>query len=119
EGFHATAGCSFKAKIDPCTVGGMKFIQPDQGNNLSTLSVYPNPASTTCIVSIELSNEVSANIFIMDMYGREVQSIEKNKLMRKGSYRFNLDISRLQAGIYYIVLQDSAKSYREKLVLSR
>lgn len=89
----------------------------EQGRALSFI-LYPNPASPSDKVSINLSgvakgSEVQLKVF--DVTGR--QSICKTLVDGASSNVFDLELSELSAGVYFVTAVSGDKSYRQKLVV--
>jgi hypothetical protein len=79
------------------------------GNELTELSIYPNPAND--FVSIELDE--SSEILIVDLQGKQV-------LRQVGQIGVNtLDLSIVSNGTYFIELEKAGRKLRQKLVVSQ
>ena len=78
--------------------------------NAGTISLYPNPATNK--VSVEIpSNIASGTIIVYDMIGKVVktESFEKS-----GSH--NLDIAKLEQGLYIVTVTSGNDTYVAKLI---
>jgi hypothetical protein len=81
----------------------------------ASLSMYPNPA--TSVVSLQYTNDAmgSSVIKIYDASGKLIKSVPFWK--SENTYKHNLEISRLNRGLYYIeVKTGSAIAMQSKLV---
>lgn len=79
------------------------------GNELTELSIYPNPAND--FVSIELDE--SSDILVVDLQGKQV-------LRQVGQIGVNtLDLSTVCNGTYFIELEKEEVKVRQKLVVSQ
>jgi hypothetical protein len=79
-----------------------KVNETESGSGIAML-VYPNPASHTATITINLDYFVTnATINIYDLFGRKVGNILENGNLEKGSHIFNFNINDLSSGAYYI-----------------
>jgi hypothetical protein len=79
------------------------------GNELTKLSIYPNPANDFVSIKLDESNE----ILVVDLQGKKV-------LRQVGQIGVNtLDLSTLSRGTYFIELEQEGAKVRQKLVVSQ
>jgi hypothetical protein len=85
-------------------------------DRLSIHSIYPNPASDFTFVRIDLESASDIRLNLTDLTGKLVW---KNDYGYKnaGSHRFELQVSELPSGIYFVEIQASGISKTEKLVV--
>jgi hypothetical protein len=89
------------------------FQQPEQGGFVTTIEpafstrykVYPNPASAS--VSIELTTEKATDLSIR-LYTSDGKPLLQQRQSVNGFTKTTLDVSRLPAATYYLVLYDPA-----------
>ncbi len=78
----------------------------------NTIVLSPNPANG--IVNIYLNKSSSSSIYLMDLSGRQMQTIETEK----GQDHYQMILSDYASGIYFIkVVQDGNLIQNEKLVI--
>ncbi len=65
-------------------------------------STYPNPVVNVLTVNIEVPEAYDSQLFLVDAQGRMLQRREAE--LRGGNNQFQLDVSRLQSGIYFVQL---------------
>jgi hypothetical protein len=65
------------------------------------LSLYPNPASNEVTVAFNLSEPDRVRIELFDELGRKQQEIASG-MLEQGKHTFNMDVSRLIPGPYYL-----------------
>jgi len=83
---------------------GSSFLDADKSiSNLENLRVYPNPANDELNISIEIGADVMLTLDILDMTGKSVMNVDMDP--RKSS-TLRLDIHDLEAGMYFIRLND-------------
>ncbi len=85
--------------------------QAELGNNIS---IYPNPTSDA--VWIRSSELNIAKVVIYDITGREVLERVYNGEMSKN---LQINIPKLQNGVYLIQVQCGSRTYKEKLVVGK
>lgn len=91
--------------VDPLTVG------IEEASSLNNLSTYPNPA--TDAIKVDLRNiSKSVNIRIVDLSGRVIQ--ERNNVNAGNIESF--DISELESGFYFMILNDGKDQKVEKFI---
>ena len=82
--------------------------------SLDELSIYPNPATNQVSVDLRSVSE-RVEIKILDISGKEVVS---RKRTNSGSIE-TLDISNLNSGFYFMILNDGAKQRIEKIIVNK
>ncbi|HKR04103.1 MAG TPA: peptidoglycan DD-metalloendopeptidase family protein [Bacteroidia bacterium] len=106
EGFIATDGCEFLARIDNCTVGGTKYEEQSLENDRKNFSVkiFPNPFSTGSTLEIDIARDEIISVAIYDLTGRSIKTISENRSLLKGNHKFSIDGSGLQQGMYQCII---------------
>ncbi len=89
------------------TVNGLALISP---NRIKQYSIYPNPANNW--LNIESEEEIRS-IRIYNLLGEEVLKLEI------GNLDYQVDVSRLQSGIYYVKVTTVSREFKEKVVILR
>jgi hypothetical protein len=82
---------------------------------LNGLSVSPNPTMGNTIIAYSLSDNNNVKITVRDLSGREVMSVVNEK-MGAGSYEKSIDMSSLNAGVYFVEYTAGDKVYTSKLI---
>jgi nitrate reductase cytochrome c-type subunit len=72
-------------------------------NDFNPLSIYPNPASE--LVNISSPQAIDAELIITDINGRSV-------FMNTFNSNIQVDISKLESGIYFVKVYNQEKSYK-------
>lgn len=75
----------------------------------SNVSMYPNPAKNQVTISLDNTDEIIANINVIDVLGKQVIRLNKVNEITK-----LIDISSLNSGIYFIEIET-----QNKLVVKR
>ena len=101
----------------PNTQSEVTFERGNEKDGLAAMYVYPNPANTTAVATIETTNKAQGNLVIADLDGRILKSIDTNIKMEPGDYSWRFDISELPSGIYLVIFkQIGAAALTSKLV---
>ena len=80
---------------------------------ISGMLVYPNPLTSDSHLELNLTESTEVNVFVYDVTGKVVANVYNGELPA-GINKLKLDISNLEAGIYYttIVSKDSNKTLK-------
>jgi extracellular elastinolytic metalloproteinase len=79
------------------------------------IAVFPNPANNMVNVAIQMTNRGDATLSLVSMDGRIMS--EQNLELDGQPQLLPVDVSRLQAGMYYVKVQSGLATYVEKLVI--
>jgi len=86
-------------------------------NYFEISSVYPNPFNSATNIEVLInSNNENTSLCIVDITGREVQTIFNEK-METGRYLFNWNSNQSPSGIYFSVLKTNNSIKTKKLML--
>ncbi len=105
------------AIIDSTITGtSVNYIRPAQNN----LTIYPNPVKDKTILSYELSSAGYTSIYITDVSGRKIATIE-NGWQEQGRHStgFSALHNDLSPGLYFVVLKNNASVLTQKMVVGR
>lgn len=92
------------------TLVGLNEVAEEKG-----LSVYPNPAKDKIELNYHLSKTSPVVAEVYDIKGSKVQT-ESRGIQLAGDQKLAIDISKLAAGTYTVVLQSSGKAVTTKFV---
>jgi len=85
---------------------------------LTVGQVFPNPmVGSTANIRVDSPKETEAIVRFMDQMGREVMMIESD--LNVGDNLLQLNISRLPAGTYFVMVQVEGKVIPRRLVVPR
>ena len=85
---------------------------------LTFTKIYPNPAKD--VINIEYINHIDAKVRIslVDANGNMIQVLQDMKEVNSGMNLFKADISKVQSGLYMIVLEsDSGEQIMQKIII--
>ncbi|MEQ8910394.1 MAG: M43 family zinc metalloprotease [Vicingaceae bacterium] len=85
--------------------------------SVSDMFVFPNPASQTASLKVFQNKAVGqADIYMTDLLGKKVKSIYSGSMGNK-EYRFELDLSDLEQGVYLVNIRSEKGMKTQKLVV--
>jgi hypothetical protein len=84
---------------------------------LSNLTIYPNPASETAVISFDNTLGNSFDIQLIDQLGRVIMS--HNNIQSIGSNMVNVDLTNLSDGIYSIQLKSDQNTISKRLIVRK
>lgn len=98
------------------TTGQIGFEEQELSN--SNISIYPNPTYTGKInISINAPGEKTIDLSISNMIG---QVVYNNRIqMTSGNHVYNIDLTSLENGIYFVKLQDNNDSFTRKIIINK
>jgi hypothetical protein len=94
-------------------VAGVEEMSMEQLDAI--FQIYPNPATTTTTVSINLTKESTVALRMTDMSGKEITARDFNVM--SGSSTIDLNTSALDAGIYLIELTLNNEKLVKRLII--
>ena len=88
-------------------------------NNLSQIDdlvqVYPNPATTTVSVSLQIKEQSDVTISVTDIAGKEISS--KNYGQMNGASVITINTSNTPAGVYFVNVKMNNAITQKKVII--
>jgi hypothetical protein len=81
--------------------------------NPISLSIYPNPVSENLFIQFEALNSGSMDINILNSQGQIVYENHQD-IINERAISTNIDISKLQKGVYILQLKDEVGNTQQK-----
>jgi len=78
----------------------------DELSAINNAIVYPNPLTDNAILSVELANETTMEVVIMNANGQLVQTIASGSF-EAGKHQLAIDATTFAQGLYYTVIRTS------------
>ncbi len=78
--------------------------------------IFPNPLSGTGTLTISLNQSGNLVIEITNIVGQKVMSLDKG-FVNSGAQQFTIDVSRLQAGVYFYTIKLNDQKYTNNMVV--
>ncbi|GAA3950229.1 T9SS type A sorting domain-containing protein [Chitinophaga oryziterrae] len=97
------------------TVAARQAVTMVKEASMTTLKVYPNPASSYVIISYELKTAGVVLIEIANMHGEVVKTAKVNA--QSGAQRLNVTLNGLTSGIYMVRMAANNNVETKKLVV--
>jgi len=81
---------------------------------VAAVKVFPNPVVNNLFVQLQgLDSQTPTYIQLMNLQGGLVQAVKAGNI---ANYQQSIDISKLTAGIYFVVIQNGSNVFREKII---
>ena len=81
----------------------------------TAIKIYPNPATDQITVEVSMEADNDVQVSIMDAAGRV--AVQSNRTMSKGDNQIQMDLSRLNNGIYFVQVRNGELVKTRKLVV--
>ncbi len=86
-------------------------------NQNGSIVIYPNPIHEEATFEYSLENNELVSVEIIDLQGKIVQTVFKNKELPQGNYKQNINVSNLvSSGIYILKFSSSKGSESIKII---
>lgn len=128
-GFHAVVGSDFIAKIRDCTELAPEFnsetpaesriasLDNTPGIVNTELSVYPNPASYTTSIKLDLQESGALSLQLLNQSGQIVKKVAEHHHQDKGTYHYQLNTGDFTPGFYLVQMQNGKNRITKKLII--
>ena len=84
---------------------GPGFISLTDRGLMNSYSVYPNPTENRATVGFELQENSLVSISLIDISGKEVKVLYKDKVVLRGKQTIEINIAEVPSGIYFCKVQ--------------
>jgi Secretion system C-terminal sorting domain len=122
----ATAGYSYvrytvydSLNVNDSTQFSIRYNSPvginELNKNLSSFSLYPNPANDHAVVSIQSTQAFDSKLKLYNTLGELVS--EKQVALTEGKNTIELNLENQPAGIYFVNIQSGNSSSTRKLII--
>ncbi|MEI6766645.1 MAG: S8 family serine peptidase [Bacteroidota bacterium] len=93
---------------------GLSHYTPQ--SDAPAMSVYPNPASTGTLITVNLPHSAQGNISIVDGFGKVITTVKSGSL-NAGAQTFTVNTVDFPAGFYYVRLSADDIQISQKLAV--
>lgn len=80
------------------------------------LNIFPNPAKSNVQISVMLTTDSQVSVNIIDKQGNDVQQI-KAEQAKAGLFTKTVDVSKLNAGLYFVKVKAGNESALQRLIV--
>ena len=80
-------------------------------NDLSEITIYPNPSNDILNIDLSSANEVVQSIFLVDITGKLIQTIDVLE-----NTNISLNVSSLASGLYHVMISSASNSIVRQVV---
>lgn len=87
-------------------------VQENQSRTSGMVSLHPNPARRSALLTVFQANEASCGLYLYDLAGRRIAIVHQG-LLTAGSHDFKICCTDLSPGVYIIRIE-SGKSFLSK-----
>ena len=88
-------------------------------NSVQINSLYPNPANSFVNLAFTSLNGGATSVSVTDVTGRTVYAEEQTTDLAPGKYERFIDVSSLDAGIYFLVLKTVEETTTQKFIVEK
>lgn len=111
---NGTYTTSEKTSINLLTLIGLNDVE----NNISSITVYPNPVKDIATLDITLSESSTATIQVVDLMGRTVIDLG-TKSFKAGQSSIELNTTNLLNGMYFVKINSNNGVATKKITVSK
>ena len=80
----------------------------DMPSHVSTISLYPNPATDAVNLTYSLNNAATVSFEIHDIIGQNIQNVKPTELSQ-GDYRTTINTADFVNGVYFVAVKENGK----------
>ena len=115
QGNFRTAALTWTAPDSTALSLGHRQKAKDKHNSIESLSISPNPATTSATVHFEHTQAGNVRVWVQDLAGAERAVVLQQTHLGTGPQNLTLPLNQLQPGLYLVVVQ--SKGGREHIRL--
>ena len=82
------------------------------------MPIYPNPASNQVTIEMLITQDADVSLELLDARGRLIKTILPTQSLASGLYTYDVDISQIQAGTYFVRMRNGDVDVVNKLIIS-
>lgn len=83
------------------------------------LAIYPNPTENLVNINFSLTTNTNVNAGLYNITGQEVKELITNTKLQTDKYKYQISLSDVSAGIYFIKLTIEGKTSTTKLCITK
>ena len=118
EAFLCATGVGFDMNnIAEVFLDNNKVCKNLVGEAVVLLPIYPNPASNQVTIEMLITLDADVSLELMDARGRLIKTILPTQSLASGLYTYDVDISQIQAGTYFVRMRNGDVDVVNKLII--
>ena len=90
----------------------------DVSSAISGISLFPNPAKNNAVITIDLVQNETISINVVDVMGRQVHNESMNEI-QAGTHTINLNTENWANGVYNVNISTANGTTSRKLVVAK
>jgi hypothetical protein len=106
------------AESGKIAVSGVNNTRVDELKNISSFTMYPNPAQSNVTFKFSIARTAETTINIMDITGRIVKEVVKENFV-SGMNSVTVDIADLNNGFYFVNIQSLQGRKTSRILISK
>jgi len=103
--------------LDSTLLTSTAIFQVPKNQQVTALSVFPNPVATTAFIEYELAENTHVQVSLMDVFGRMIQAFAEKRDLLPGIYRETVDLAPLPPGVYMVEIRTAEGEQRTVRVM--
>ncbi len=92
---------------------------PLSNTDQNEIKLFPIPASNQLNINYNLPTNQTVDIYMYDMIGHLVKTINKNLTTLKGEHTETIDINELENGFYFLIFKTPTQTTTKKFIVAK
>lgn len=80
------------------------------------VSIFPNPVADYLSIEFNLKSKNQLSLYLTDNMGKVLKTYFSQQIHGSGLHKYNLELSYIDSGIYYLRIIDNNTSYIKKII---
>jgi hypothetical protein len=124
-GFWARSGSEVSVYLETCAVvtAAPEVYSRESAPNvtdeqsvINDLVIAPNPFCNQVKISLDVEEDVTFDVYLLDAYGKVVNRISEHKFFFAGVHQIDLDTRDLAAGYFMLVVENDTNRIVKQLI---
>lgn len=105
--------------IDNLNINGVLVGLNENKSSLeNSFNFFPNPATNQLNVELNISKSTNqTEVYITNILGKRVKDVISKTALKPDQYKYNVDLSGLASGVYFVTMQTEMGRKTQKLVI--
>jgi len=115
---NAVTQSGIQNAINSAIAANATGINDIENGNFGSANVFPNPASTSCSLSFNLTKKSTIKIEIQNLLGQKISEVFSGDL-KNGENSININTNELSNGNYLIHISDGNSSKKLNMIINK